>query len=84
MGKSLTFEQSVIDAVDFCRRHKCKDPLCETQIWKVKHELDLALLKIEKLNNELRSAFLSNPQKLHFKTIMALSHYNTTKRFLIR
>ncbi|KAK3091474.1 hypothetical protein FSP39_020086 [Pinctada imbricata] len=63
MGKSLTFEQSVMDAVDFCKKHKCKDPLCETQIWKVKHELDLALLKIEKLNNEL-SGTMTAPIKV--------------------
>ncbi|KAH9488371.1 Glutamate receptor ionotropic, NMDA 2B [Bulinus truncatus] len=53
MGQSLTFEQSVIDAIDYHRHHKCKDPLCETQLWKVKHELDIALLKISQLRRLL-------------------------------
>ena len=53
MGKSLTFEQSVIEAIDFHKRHRCKDPLCEAQLWKARHELDLALLKLDKLRIEL-------------------------------
>ena len=53
MGKSLTFEQSVMDAIDFHKRHRCKDPLCETQLWKARHELDLALIKLDKLKTEL-------------------------------
>ena len=53
MGKSLTFEQSVLDAVEYQKRHKCKDPLCETQLWKVRHELDLALIKLEQMRGEL-------------------------------
>ncbi|KAL3877865.1 hypothetical protein ACJMK2_035509 [Sinanodonta woodiana] len=53
MGKSLTFEQSVIEAIDFHKKHRCKDAVCETQLWKARHELDLALLKIERLRREL-------------------------------
>ena len=54
MGKSLTFEQSVMEAIDFTKKHRCKDPICETQLWKVKHQLDIALLRVEKLNKEIR------------------------------
>ena len=54
MGKSLTFEQTIMEAIDLKKKHKCKNPICETSLWKVRHELDLALLKIEKLNKELR------------------------------
>lgn len=54
MGKSLNFEQSVREAMDLHRRHKCKNAMCELQIWKTKHELDLSRLKIEKLQNQLR------------------------------
>ncbi|KAK6170533.1 hypothetical protein SNE40_018907 [Patella caerulea] len=53
MGKSLNFEQSVMEAIDLHKRHKCKDPICETQLWKVRHELDLALLKISNLQNQI-------------------------------
>ena len=49
MGKSLTFEQSVREAIDMSRHHKCKNPMCETHLWKAKHELDLALLRIDRL-----------------------------------
>lgn len=54
MGKSLTFEQTIMEAIDLKKRNKCKNPICETSLWKIRHELDLALLKIEKLNKELR------------------------------
>ncbi|XP_046372599.2 glutamate receptor ionotropic, NMDA 2B-like [Haliotis rufescens] len=53
MGKSLTFEQSVMEAIDYHKRHKCKDPICETQLWKVRHELDLAMLKVDILQRQL-------------------------------
>jgi ionotropic glutamate receptor NMDA 2B len=53
MGQSLTFEQSVMEAIDLHKHHKCKDPLCETQLWKVKHELDIALLRINHLKRQI-------------------------------
>ncbi len=53
MGKSLTFEQSVREAMDLQRHFKCKNPICETNVWKVKHELDLALLRIDRLQRQL-------------------------------
>ena len=53
MGKSLTFEQSVFEAIDVQRKHKCKDPICEMHLWKAKHELDMALLKIKRLQSEI-------------------------------
>ncbi|KAL4240267.1 Glutamate receptor ionotropic [Mactra antiquata] len=53
MGKSLTFEQSVLNAIEYQRSHKCKNPICETQLWKVRHELDLALIKLQNMREEL-------------------------------
>ncbi|XP_076442925.1 uncharacterized protein LOC143281574 [Babylonia areolata] len=53
MGRSLTFEQSVMEAIDFQKLHKCRDPLCETQLWKARHELDIAMLKIDQLQRQL-------------------------------
>ena len=53
MGKSLTFEQSVLEAIDIQRKHKCKDPICEMHLWKAKHELDMALIKIKKMQGEV-------------------------------
>lgn len=55
MGKSLTFRGAVYEAQDKLRRHRCRDPLCDTHIWKVKHELDMARVKIKQLEKELES-----------------------------
>ncbi|CAC5378723.1 GRIN2B [Mytilus coruscus] len=55
MGKSLNFEQSVREALDIHRKHKCKNAVCELQIWKTKHELDLSLLQVQKLQDQLRA-----------------------------
>jgi ionotropic glutamate receptor NMDA 2B len=54
MGKSLNFEQSVREALDIHRKHKCKNAICELQIWKTKHELDLSLIKIQRLQEQIR------------------------------
>ena len=54
MGKSLTFEQSVREAIELQKNFKCKNPVCETQTWKIKHELDLALMKIDRMSRLLR------------------------------
>ncbi|XP_033739104.1 glutamate receptor ionotropic, NMDA 2A-like [Pecten maximus] len=64
MGKSLTFEQSVMEALDYTKKHRCKDPICETQIWKVKHQLDIALLKIDKLNKDMKAKNGKTPSPL--------------------
>ena len=53
MGKSLTFEQSVREAIELTRSFKCNNPICETQMWKTKHELDMALLRIERMKSQL-------------------------------
>ncbi|XP_076057094.1 glutamate ionotropic receptor NMDA type subunit 2 isoform X2 [Oratosquilla oratoria] len=55
MGKSLTFRGAVFEAQDKLRRHRCRDPICDTHIWKVKHELDMARVKIKQLEKELES-----------------------------
>ncbi|CAL4139116.1 unnamed protein product, partial [Meganyctiphanes norvegica] len=63
MGKSLTFRGAVWEAQDKLRRHRCRDPLCDTHIWKVKHELDMARVKIKTLEKELESHGLKPTQK---------------------
>ena len=54
MGKSLTFRGTVYEAKEAIRTHRCKDPICDTHLWKVKHELDMAKLKMKKLEAELQ------------------------------
>ena len=53
MGKSLTFRGAVYEATDKLRRHRCRDPLCQTHILKVKYELDRARVKIRQLEKVL-------------------------------
>ena len=53
MGQSLTFERSVMQAIELQRNFKCKNPICETQTWKLKHKLDLALLRIDRLQKQV-------------------------------
>ncbi|KAH9494874.1 Glutamate receptor ionotropic, NMDA 2B [Bulinus truncatus] len=53
MGKSLQFKDYVDEAMSTFVKSRCKDPLCETQMWKLRHQLDMALLKIEHLQNQL-------------------------------
>jgi len=54
VGKSLTFEQSVREAIELQRTYRCKNPVCETQVWKLRHELDMAQLNISRLQRLLR------------------------------
>ena len=54
MGKTLTFRGTVYEASELMKTHRCKDPICDTHLWKVRHELDLAKIKMRKLEDELK------------------------------
>lgn len=54
MGKTLTFRGTVNEAKEAMKTHRCKDPICDTHLWKVKHELDMAKLKMKQLEAELQ------------------------------
>nr|XP_053626918.1 LOW QUALITY PROTEIN: glutamate receptor ionotropic, NMDA 2B-like [Cherax quadricarinatus] len=74
MGKSLTFRGAVYEATDKLRRHRCRDPLCDTHIWKVKHELDMARMRIKHLEKELEAnGVKSTLKKQHLYTGSAVS-----------
>ncbi|CAG5135589.1 unnamed protein product, partial [Candidula unifasciata] len=53
VGKSLEFQDCVNEALHEQSKNKCKNPRCETQIWKLRHQLDMALLKIDNLENQI-------------------------------
>ncbi|XP_066592276.1 glutamate receptor ionotropic, NMDA 2B isoform X2 [Prorops nasuta] len=55
MGKSLTFRGAVYEAQDIMRHHRCRDPVCDTHLWKVKHELDMAKIRIRQLEKDLEA-----------------------------
>ncbi|XP_071522705.1 glutamate receptor ionotropic, NMDA 2B-like [Panulirus ornatus] len=70
MGKSLTFRGAVFEAQNKLRRHRCRDPLCDTHIWKVKHELDMARVKIKQLEKELESHGVKPSRKFATSNIL--------------
>lgn len=67
MGKSLSFRGAVREAQDLIRHHHCKDPVCDTQLWKLKHELDMCRIKIRKLENYIYNLkWVQDKKKIHF------------------
>ena len=71
LGKSLTFEQSVLEAIDIRRKHKCKDLICEMNIWQTRHQLDMALLKIKHIQRELSYVFRLLLSALSFRRLIS-------------
>ncbi|XP_055944904.1 glutamate receptor ionotropic, NMDA 2B-like isoform X2 [Argiope bruennichi] len=59
MGKSLSFRGAVYEATDLIKHHRCKDPVCDTQLWKTRHELDMANMKIRQLEASIQAALMS-------------------------
>ncbi|XP_073998122.1 glutamate ionotropic receptor NMDA type subunit 2 isoform X3 [Rhodnius prolixus] len=64
MGKSLTFRGAVYEAQDILRHHRCHDPICDTHLWKVRRELDMARLRIRQLEKEMESHGIKPPNRL--------------------
>lgn len=62
MGKSLTFRGAVYEATEILRRHRCNDPICDTHLWKVKHELDMSRLRNTQLEKALDAHGIKPPQ----------------------
>ncbi|KAK4877551.1 hypothetical protein RN001_010057 [Aquatica leii] len=66
MGKSLTFRGAVYEAQDIIRNHRCRDPICDTHLWKVKRELDISQMRCKQLEKELEAHGIKlPPQKQH-------------------
>ena len=40
MGSSLTFRGTVDEASELMKNHRCSNAICDTNLWRVKHELD--------------------------------------------
>ncbi|XP_076041483.1 glutamate receptor ionotropic, NMDA 2B-like isoform X2 [Oratosquilla oratoria] len=81
MGKSLTFRGAVYEAQDKLRRHRCRDPLCDTHIWKVKHELDLARMRIKQLEKELEAhGYRPSTKKFFQSRSIESSHHNVQQQ----
>lgn len=63
MGKSLTFRGAVFEAQDILRHHRCKDPICDTNLWKTRHELDLTRLRVLQLERSLDAHGIKPPAR---------------------
>lgn len=61
LGKSLTFRGAVYEAQSVLRNHRCTDPICDTHLWKVRHELDMAKLRVRLLEKTLDSHGVKPP-----------------------
>ncbi|XP_018014006.1 glutamate receptor ionotropic, NMDA 2B [Hyalella azteca] len=53
MGKSITMLEVVREAQEQYNGRHCDDPLCDTDLWRVKHELDMARLRIVDLETQM-------------------------------
>ena len=61
VGKSLTFRGAAFEASELLKTHRCKDPICDTHLWKVKHELDMARMKMKSLEAQLQQKGIQSP-----------------------
>ena len=61
VGKSLTLRGAALEATELLKTHRCKDPICDTHLWKVKHELDMARMKMKSLEEQLQSKGIQSP-----------------------
>ena len=55
MGKSISMHEVVQEAREQYNSGRCDDPICDTDLWRVKHELDMAKLRIVDLEIQMES-----------------------------
>lgn len=53
LGNALNFRGAVYEAQEILKNHRCTDPICDTHLWKVRHELDMAKLRVRQLEKAL-------------------------------
>ncbi|XP_023240697.1 glutamate receptor ionotropic, NMDA 2B-like [Centruroides sculpturatus] len=75
MGKSLSFRGAVYEAQDMLKHHRCKDPICDTQLWKAKYRLDMANMRIRQLEKQLSERNKIHPEDM---TSNHINYYNTS------
>ncbi|XP_037074059.1 glutamate receptor ionotropic, NMDA 2B-like isoform X2 [Pollicipes pollicipes] len=60
MGRSLNFRGVVLEAQNTMKQlRRCRDPACDTHLWRVKHELRLAQARLAELEHQCSSHGLS-------------------------
>lgn len=80
VGKSLTFRGAVYEAQDILRHHRCKDPICDTHLWKVKHELDMAKIRIRQLEKDLEAHGIK-PTQTKYALPFSLIPFNSVSSY---
>ena len=56
MGKSLTLRGTVDEARQLLReRPLCKNSSCDAHLWRTRHQLDIAKIKLKALEDEIRN-----------------------------
>ncbi|XP_060833233.1 glutamate receptor ionotropic, NMDA 2B isoform X8 [Bombus pascuorum] len=83
MGKSLTFRGAVYEAQDILRYHRCRDPICDTHLWKVKHELDMAKIKIRQLEKDLEAHGIKPSQAKFIEAIDVARPRDMTRNHVV-
>lgn len=62
----------MFEAQEVLRNHRCSDPLCDTHLWRARHELDMAKLRIKQLERSLDRHGISRPK---IKYVLPLLNY---------
>ncbi|XP_076634854.1 glutamate ionotropic receptor NMDA type subunit 2 isoform X2 [Colletes latitarsis] len=83
MGKSLTFRGAVYEAQDILRYHRCRDPICDTHLWKVKHELDMARIRIRQLEKDLEAHGIKPSQTKFIDAIDVVRPRDMTRNHVV-
>ncbi|XP_043509311.1 glutamate receptor ionotropic, NMDA 2B isoform X8 [Frieseomelitta varia] len=83
MGKSLTFRGAVYEAQDILRYHRCRDPICDTHLWKVKHELDMARIRIRQLEKDLEAHGIKPTQAKFIEAIDVARPRDMTRNHVV-
>ncbi|XP_043290042.1 glutamate receptor ionotropic, NMDA 2B isoform X2 [Venturia canescens] len=83
MGKSLTFRGAVFEAQDILQHHRCRDPICDTHLWKVKHELDIARLRIRQLEKDLEAHGIKPSQARYLDTVEVAKPRDMTRNHVV-
>ncbi|XP_067640848.1 glutamate receptor ionotropic, NMDA 2B isoform X2 [Eurosta solidaginis] len=80
MGKALTFRGAVFEATEILKTHRCNDPICDTHLWKVKHELDMSRLRVRQLEKALDQHGIKPPQLRLTSSTDMLNHHHLKER----
>ncbi|XP_018784147.1 PREDICTED: glutamate receptor ionotropic, NMDA 2B isoform X2 [Bactrocera latifrons] len=80
MGKALTFRGAVFEATEILKKHRCNDPICDTHLWKVKHELDMSRLRVRQLEKALDQHGIKPPQLRLTSSTDMLNHHHLKER----